>query len=304
MTPNRANPTRRRAVLAGGIGAVLAATVPATSASAASRLGDPAGRLRALERDHGARLGVFGWNTATGRTVVHRADELFPMCSAFKTLAVAAVLRDLDHDGTFLAQVIHYTRRDIRRAGGAPITGKRENLARGMTVEALCDAAITYSDNTAANLLLEELGGPTSVTRFCRSTGDRVTRLDRWEPELNSAEPGRITDTTSPRAIGTTYARLVLGNALDAGDRDRLTGYLLANTTGGKRLRAGLPEGWGVGDKTGTGQYGTGNDVGIAWPRSGGPIVLSVLSTHDDPAATADDDLIREAASVLAPALA
>lgn len=120
------------------------------------------------------------------------------MCSTFKTLAVGAVLRDLDHDGTFLSKVIHYTEKDIERSGGAPVTGRPENLAQGMTVEALCGAAVSQSDNTAANLLLEELGGPTSVTRFCRSVGDSVTRLDRWEPELNSAEPGRVTDTTTP----------------------------------------------------------------------------------------------------------
>ncbi|MFF8913199.1 class A beta-lactamase [Streptomyces sp. NPDC015032] len=274
------------------------------STAYASAQGDETARkLQDLERDHAARLGVFGWNTVTGKVVLHREDERFPMCSVFKTLAVGAVLRDLDHDGSFLSKVIHYTEQDIERAGGAPVTGLCENLARGMTVEALCGAAISQSDNAAANLLLEELGGPASVTRFCRSIGDTVTRLDRWEPELNSAEPQRPTDTTSPRAIGRTYARLALGHALEAGDRKRLTGWLLANTTGGKRLRAGLPEDWTIGDKTGTGRYGTTNDVGIAWPSGRGPIVLAVLSTQHAEDAPMDDLLIAEAAAILAPAL-
>ncbi|MFF2327239.1 MULTISPECIES: class A beta-lactamase [unclassified Streptomyces] len=301
MKPSRS--ASRRAVLVGGLGAALSAVPLTSSAYASGPANEAVRRLRDLEREHAARLGVFGWNTATGRSVLHRGDERFPMCSAFKTLAVAAVLRDLDHDGSFLSKVIHYTQRDIERSGGAPRTGLPENLANGMTVEALCGAAISYSDNTAANLLLKELGGPTAVTRFCRSAGDPVTRLDRWEPELNSAEPGRVTDTTSPRAIGRTYARLVLGDALEASDRERVSQWLLANTTGGKRLRAGLPDGWTVGDKTGTGSYGTANDVGIAWPPGRGPIVMAVLSTRYEADAAADDRVVADAAAVLAEAL-
>ncbi|MEU2776950.1 class A beta-lactamase [Streptomyces sp. NPDC007162] len=259
-----------------------------------------ADRLRALEREHRARLGVFALDTGAGARIRYRGGELFPMCSVFKTLAVAAVLRDLGED--VLAEVVHYDEDDVRKSGGAPVTGRPENLACGMTVAQLCSAAVSYSDNTAANLLLERLGGPVAVTRLARSLGDRVTRLDRWEPELNSAEPGRITDTTTPEAIGTTYARLVLGGALDGGDRRRLTGWLLANTTGGERIRAGLPEDWTVGDKTGTGAHGTANDVAVAWPPGRAPVVVAVLSTHADAAAEADSALVRRAAAVVADA--
>ncbi|MER7834823.1 class A beta-lactamase [Streptomyces sp. NPDC096040] len=281
----------RRTVLTAALGTALPArTTP-----------DTASRFRALEREHRARLGVFAWDTGSGARVRHRPGELFPMCSVFKTLAVSAVLRDLDED--VLSQVVHYDESDVQKSGGAPITGKPENLAAGMTVAELCGAAISYSDNTAANLLLEQLGGPVAVTRLCRSIGDRVTRLDRWEPELNSAEPGRVTDTTSPLAIGTSYARLVVGGALDGADRRRLTGWLLANTTGGERIRAGLPADWTVGDKTGTGAYGTANDVAIAWPPGRAPVVVAVLSTHTDAAAQADSALVKEATAVVADAL-
>ncbi|MFD8811473.1 class A beta-lactamase, partial [Streptomyces sp. NPDC059627] len=244
-----------------------------TTALGAAVAGPPApeatARLRALEREHRARLGVFAWDTGSGARLGYRSRERFAMCSVFKTLAVAAVLRDLDE--SVLTEVVHYDEGDVERAGGAPVTGKPENLAAGMTVEALCAAAISYSDNTAANLLLEQLEGPVAVTRLCRSLGDRVTRLDRWEPDLNSAEPGRITDTTTPLAIATTYARLTVGHALDGADRRRLTGWLLANTTGGERIRAGLPGDWTVGDKTGTGGYGTANDVAVARPPGRAP---------------------------------
>ncbi|WP_089103559.1 class A beta-lactamase [Streptomyces hyaluromycini] len=275
--------------------------VPATALGAAATAPPAPGataRLRALEREHRARLGVFAWDTGSGARLGYRSGERFPMCSVFKTLAVAAVLRDLDEG--VLTEVVHYDEGDVERAGGAPVTGRPENLAAGMTVEELCAAAVSYSDNAAANLLLEQLGGPVAVTRLCRSLGERVTRLDRWEPELNSAEPGRVTDTTTPSAVATTYVRLTVGHALDGADRRRLTGWLLANTTGGERIRAGLPADWRVGDKTGTGGHGTANDVAVAWPPGRAPVVVAVLSTHADAAAEPDSPLVRAAATVVA----
>ncbi|MET8474368.1 class A beta-lactamase [Streptomyces sp. NPDC006422] len=308
--------TTRRAILttatALGVtaltGSATAQADPAPGRSAAPASAPGPGRFTALERRHGARLGVYAHDLGTGRTVRHRADERFPMCSTFKTPAVAAVLRDLDRDGEYLARRVHYTQADIDRAGGAPVTGKPENLANGMTVAELCGAAISYSDNTAANLLMEPLGGPGAVTRFVRSIGDRTTRLDRWEPELNSAEAGRVTDTSTPRALGRTYARLVLGDALAPADRDRLTKWLLANTTSGERFRAALPADWELGDKTGTGRYGTANDVGIAWTPDGAPVILSVLSTKADHGADqeteGDSVLVRRAAELIVESLA
>nr|WP_240110699.1 class A beta-lactamase [Streptomyces sp. MUM 203J] len=272
---------------------------PGAAQAAAPR--GAAGRLRALERKHGARLGAFAYDTGTGRVVAHRAGETFPMCSLFKTVAVAAVLRDLDRDGEFLARRLHFTSEEAERSGWAPVT--REHVDEGMTVAGLCDAAIRYSDNLAANLLLRELGGPTAVTRFCRSVGDGTTRLDRWEPALNSAEPWRETDTTSPCAVGRMYARLVLGDLLDPGDRERLTGWLLGNTTSRDRFRAGLPGDWVLADKTGGGKYGTNNDAGIAWPPGRPPVVLAVMTTKRAADAPGDDPLVAEAARILAGAL-
>ncbi|QIJ62485.1 class A beta-lactamase [Streptomyces sp. JB150] len=290
---------RRRTLLTAGAAGTAAALIPA----AAHASGAPAGvtgRLRDLERHYGAKLGVYARNLRTGRTVRHHADDLFPICSVFKTLAAAAVLRDLDRDGEFLARRIHYTEADL--VDGSDKT--REHLAEGMTVAELCDVTIRFSDNAAGNLLLRELGGPTAITRFARSLGDPVTRLDRWETELNSAEPWRVTDTTSPRAIGRTYARLVLGDALPGADRELLTHWLLHNTTSGDRLRAGVPPTWTVADKTGGGAYGTNNNVGIAWTPDGTPVVLAVLSRKFDPAAVRDNALIAQTAAVLSEVLA
>ncbi|WP_030606704.1 class A beta-lactamase [Streptomyces sclerotialus] len=305
METTATRPTRRT-VLALGAGTALAAALSAsgTATAATPRGTDVTRQLRSLEQEHAARLGVFARNMATGETVRYRADERFPMCSVFKGLAAAAVLRDLDRDGEFLAERIHYTEAEVRKAGYAPVTGEPGNIANGLTVEELCAAAVSHSDNAAANLLLRELGGPTAVTRFCRSIGDGTTRLDRWEPELNSAEPWRLTDTTSPRAVGTSYARLVLGRALTPPDRKRLTGWLTANTTNTERFRKGLPADWTLADKTGGGsEYGVANDVGVVWPPGRSPLVLSVLSTTYDPAGPSDNQLVAETARLVAGSL-
>ncbi|GAA5707120.1 beta-lactamase [Streptomyces avermitilis] len=300
----------RRAVLTLGAGTMLAAALSRGGRAYAATPGGGAsgarserlyGRLRELEREHSARLGVFARDMATGRTLLYRADERFPVCSVFKTLAAAAVLRDLDHDGEFLARRIRYTEQYVKDSGYGPVTGRAENLAAGMTVAELCAAAVSDSDNAAGNLLLRELGGPTAITGFCRSIGDGRTRLDRWEPDLNSAEPWRDTDTTSPRAIGKTYARLILGDVLPPQDRTRLTNWLIANTTNTARFRAGLPADWILADKTGGGNsYGVANDVGVVWPPNRSPIVMTVLTTKHAAAGPSDSPLVARTAELLA----
>lgn len=292
--------TNRRTLLTTA-GAVTAASLLGAGQAAHAADGtDPvSARLRALEEAHGARLGVFAYNVRTRRSVRHRAAERFPVCSLFKVLAVAAVLRDLDRDGEVLARRIHYTTDDL--VENSPET--QLHVLDGMTVAELCDAAIRRSDNTAANLLLRELGGPAAITRFARSIGDRFTRLDRWEPELNSAEPWRVTDTTTPYAIGRSYARLVLGDELAAHDRRRLTDWMLANRTSDNRFRAGLPPTWTLADKTGGGWYGANNDAGIAWTPDGTPVVLVVQVTAPEREAAYDHELIVETTKLLAATL-
>lgn len=287
-------------LLAGSAGPAAAQDrTPTATKDPSSATGDVHAALRRLERAHHARVGAFAHNTVTGTTVAYRADTRVPLCSVFKTLAVGAVLRDLDHHGETLARRIHYTRADL--IANSPVTAA--HLATGMTVAELCAAALQRSDNTAANLLLRELGGPTAVTDFARSLGDRATRLDRWEPDLNSAEPWRRTDTTTPAAIGRTFARLLVGDALMPADRARLTAWMKANETNTDRFRAALPRDWTIADKTGTGSYGTANDVGVAWTPDGTPIVLAVLTGSAEQAAPSDDPLVAGVTRVLARAV-
>jgi len=290
---------RRRSVLAAALLLPLAGcAAPAPAPAPAPPSPVPTDRLADLERRFDARLGVYALDTGSGREVAHRADERFAMCSVFKALAAAAVLDRNPPEHLDLR--VHYRASDL--ATYSPIT--EQHVADGMTIRELCDAAVRYSDNTAGNLLLADLGGPTEITAFARSLGDEITRLDRTEPELNTAIPGDERDTTTPRAIAGCVDALVLGDALDAPDRALLTGWLVGNTTGDARIRAGLPAGWRVGDKTGTGSYATANDVGVAWPPGAAPIVLAVLSSRAAEDAEPDDALLAEAARVVAEELA
>ncbi|MEU8899859.1 class A beta-lactamase [Nocardia sp. NPDC048505] len=251
--------------------------------------------LAGLEAQHQARLGVFAIDTGSGKTAGHRSEERFAMLSTFKTLACAALLKAHPLAGGYWDQVIRYTEADVTKAEGSAVTGK--HVAEGMTVRALCDAAIAYSDNAAANEILKLLGGPQAVTDFLRGIGDQVSRLDRWEPELNSAVPGDERDTTTPAAIARDYQALTLGDALPAPEREQLVAWLKASTTGGSRIRAGLPADWTTGDKTGTSNaYGSANDVAVTWPAGGGaPIVIAVLSTHAQAEAELDNALVAAA---------
>ncbi|OLF18396.1 hypothetical protein BU204_06925 [Actinophytocola xanthii] len=289
-------------MLSGLSGLLATSTVLASPAAAAGRwvVAAPTGlaRLRELEAGFGGRIGVAA--RRGGRTLHYRAGERFAMLSTAKALVVAAVLhRAWPCDPGLLDLVVRYGADDL--VEHSPVTER--HVDAGMTVEALCDAAIRQSDNTAANLLLRQLGGPDDLTRFARFIGDRVTRLDRWETELNSNLPGDPRDTTTPAAMAADLEALVLGDVLAAEDRERLTGWLVGNTTGDARVRAGLP-GWRVGDKTGTGAYGAANDIGVAWPPSGSPagppLVLAVFTTRPEEAAEPADEVVAEIARVVA----
>ncbi|RJL34273.1 class A beta-lactamase [Bailinhaonella thermotolerans] len=251
---------------------------------------DPA-RYRALERRHGARLGVYALNTATGAVVAHRAGERFAFCSTFKTLAAAAVLDRYSAGG--LRKRIRIAADDIDSI--SPVT--RNHVGAGLTLRELCEAAVRHSDGTAADLLVRDLGGPARFNAYLRGLGDTVTRLDHYEPELNAMRPGDPRDTTTPEAIAGAYRRLILGDALPEAERALLTGWLKRNATpvGRLRVRAGVPRGWTVADKTGTGRYGRANDVAVVWPPGAPPLVIAVMTDRPAPAAEPRDALIAQA---------
>lgn len=256
--------------------------------------------LARLERESGGRLGVAVIDTGTNAHAGWRSDERFPMCSTFKFLAAAAVLARVDAGQERLDRRIHVKASEL--VAYSPIT-KDHVDSRGMTVDELCEAAVVMSDNTAANLLLADLNGPAGVTAFSRSIGDGVTRLDRTEPELNEAAEGDPRDTTSPAAMAANLRTLLLEDRLSAPSRARLTGWLRASKTGARRLRAGLPAGWSVGDKTGSGGRGTTNDIGILWPTGRPPVVVAAYLTDTGAPSERRDETLAAVGRVIASTL-
>jgi len=298
--------TRRSAVLAlplvlvtallGGCGAAQNSPNSAPMSAVAVTAPDTR-QFPEIERRFGARLGVYAIDTGTGRTVTHRADERFAHASTFKALLAAVLLRRLtDAD---LRRVVRYTEADLLEY--APITS--QHVTTGMTVDALIAAAVQYSDNTAANLLLEEVGGPQGLQRELRRVKDRITNTNRIEPALNEATPGDKRDTSTPRQLGQDLRTYVLGDVLPTARRQKLTDLLIGNTTGGPYIRAGVPSGWRVGDKTGSGGYGTRNDIAVVWPPTGQPLIIAVQSDRGVPGAPSDDALIAEATKAVISAL-
>ena len=289
---------QRRTLLLGASVLPLAGACTAWSGTGSQSSAEA--QLAELESAAGGRLGVVGFNTGSGARIQHRAHERFPLCSTFKLMLAAAVLERSAKDASLLSKNVSYSKSDLIEH--SPITEK--HVATGMTVAAMCAATIQYSDNAAANLLLKVLGGPATVTAFARGIGDQAFRLDRTEPELNTSIPGDPRDTTTPAAMSDSIQRLVLGDALGAGQRDQLRTWLLGNTTSTERFLAGVPAGWKVGDKTGAGSYGSTNDVGVLWPPTGAPIVLSVYLTFPQKDARNRNDVVASATRIAAAALA
>lgn len=260
--------------------ALLALTSARTQAAQEKLQLHIAAQLRAIEDRSGGRLGVQIVDTANGAAFGHRVDERFLMCSTFKLLAAALVLQRVDQGLESLDRRIAFARADL--VAHSPVTENHVGGA-GMTLGELCAATMTTSDNTAANLILASYGGPPAFTAFARSLGDVVTRLDHNEPEM-SVWRDPVRDSTSPRAMLASLQRVALGDALSSASRDTLQRWLRANTTGETRLRAGLPAGWVVGDKTGSGgddgHGATTNDIAVVWPPNRAPLLVTAYLTR------------------------
>lgn len=267
---------------------------------------DDAGlQIAQIERSTGGRLGVFAIDTGTAKRIVYRAGERFPMCSTFKVLLVSAVLTRVDKGQEQLNRRVWYGKNDV--LDYAPVS--KLHVKDGMTVRDLCEAAIEVSDNTAANLLLKSIGGPQAFTSYARTLGDRYTRLDRSEPSLNTGIPGDARDTTTPAAMAGDMQNILIGSALSAASRGSLQAWMSQTKTGLNLLRAGFPSSWQAGDKTGlggphnsTGDSDTRNDIAIAWPPGGSPIVVTAYLTQSKVNAAQRDGALASVGRVVAAA--
>jgi beta-lactamase class A len=285
--------TRRTAL----VGALLTGPALLAPPAVANAAADAEARLADLERTNGGRLGVAILDLATGRQIGRRADERFAMCSTFKLLASALVLSRVDRGEEHLDRLIPFAKENV--VPYSPVTEKHAGNG-GMSVAQICEAALTHSDNTAGNLMLASFGGPGALTAYARSLGDETTRLDRIETDLNEATPGDPRDTTTPAAMVATMRKIMFGDALSETSRAQLTTWLVANTTGGKRLRAGLPEDWRIGDKTGTSGNGATNDLAIVWPPARRPIIVAAYFAESPAPADQREAVLAEVGRIVA----
>lgn len=258
-------------------------------------------QLAQLEASTGGRLGVAAVDTGNNQRIQYRANEHFPMGCTSKVIGVAAILKKSMTDKQLLQETIKYNKDDL--TNWTPITEK--HLAEGMNIKALCSAAISYSDNTAMNLLTKKLGGPAGLNAFARSINDNHFKLDHWWPDEALASPASGEDTTTPAAMEESLRKLVVGNVLAAPQREMLITWLKNNKTGDSRIRAGVPKGWIVGDKTGTGfNYGTTNDIAVIWPPKCNPIVVTMYYSSNDKNAPKREDVIASATRIVIDAFA
>jgi beta-lactamase class A len=253
-------------------------------------------KFTALENSTGGRLGISAINTANNQQIQYRANERFPMGCTSKVIGVAAILKQSMTNHKLLNEKIHYIKADL--TNWTPITEK--HVADGMTVAELSAAAISYSDNTAMNLLVKKLGGLQGINAFARSIGDAYFKLDHDWPDEARANPATTDDSTTPVAMEKSFQILAFGDVLAKDQREKLLTWLKEDTMGNARIRAGVPKGWIVGDKTGTGfHYGTTNDIAIIWPPHEAPIIITIFYSHSDKAATKREDILAKATVIV-----
>jgi len=253
-------------------------------------------QLSSLEKSANGRIGVYALNTENNSILQYRATERFPMCCTAKVVLVGAILKKSMTDKNLLNERIFYSKADLD--SWSPVT--KNHVADGMTIKDLCAAAISYSDNTAAILLVNKLGGVQAVDVFARSIGDSTFNLTHDFPREAASIPGDVNDTTTPQAMAQTYQKLVLGNVLADPERNLLVTWMKETVTGINRIHAGIPADWIEADKTGTGSgYGTTNDAAILWPPKHAPIILVVYFTQHDKNANKREDLIASATRIV-----
>lgn len=254
-------------------------------------------KFKQLEKEFDARLGVYAYDTGTQKTITYRSNERFAYASTFKPLAAAILLERKSLEE--MDEIITYTSDDL--VTYSPVTEK--HVKTGMTLRELCEAAIRFSDNTAGNLMLEELGGPKGFEAALKEMGDTVTKPERFETDLNEAEPGDIRDTSTPEALAASLQKVLIGDFLTEEKRNILTDWMRGNVTGDPLIRAGVPSGYEVADKSGAAGFGTRNDIAIVWPPNREPIIMTILSSRDSKDAEYDNALIAEAAEMAIEAL-
>lgn len=284
-------------LIKGGVRALIAAVL--TASAPLSHAVDLAALTAAAQQEEktlNARIGVTVLDTATGKTLSYRGDERFPLNSTHKPLLCGALLKQAQEKKIRLTDSVLFDKSQL--VDYSPVTEKHVS-PQSMNWLQLCSAAVSYSDNTAANLISQKAGGPQAITAFVRASGDNITRLDRFEPELNEARPGDERDTTMPDAISHTLQKLLLGDVLSEASRQQLTRWMAEDKVADALLRKSLPKGWKIADKTGAGGYGSRSIISMVWPEKGAPMVVAIYITRTEASLTQSNDAIARLGGVI-----
>jgi beta-lactamase class A len=250
--------------------------------------------LDQLEKTFDGKIGVYAIDTNTNQTISHRSDERFPTQSTYKFIGAAALLKASAEHKVSLNKVIHYTKNDL--ISWQPVTPLHLNT--GMSLEALAEATVTYSDTPAMNIITKSMGGPTFVSDFAHSIGNASFNITHYEGNLNS-NPADNSDTSTPKDMAMSLKKILLGSVLPLRLKNELLTWMRNCTTGYQRIRAGTTNGFAVADKTGSGDYGVANDIGILWSPTCKPIVLSIYTIQNKADATRRDDILAQATKIV-----
>lgn len=251
-------------------------------------------RIAEIESGLGGRIGACLLDAASGASYGYREHERFAMCSTFKVALAGAILSRVQAGTLSPDDALQITPESL--VAHSPVTGQRNE----MTLDELCAAAVEYSDNTAANLLLDQIGGPGGMTEFFRQLGDKVSRLDRYETTLNSNAPGDLRDTTTAAAMSSVLANLLVrGGALGQGARSKLFGWMANERNARNRIRAAVPPEWTAGNKPGTSNNGAVNDIAVLWPPGQGALIISVYTNAPGAEISAGIKALADVAGVL-----
>lgn len=253
-------------------------------------------KLAGLEATFDGKMGVYAIDTNNNETIAYRENERFPTQSTLKLIGAAALLKEGDKNKALLHEKIHYTKNDLAAWHWHPVT--RRHLADGMTLQELAEAAVSYSDNPAMNLIMKKFGGPQFVTDFAHSIGNNSFNIEHYECNLNS-DPHSQQDTSTPKDMAISVKKLTMENVLSQTSKLKLIDWLKNNTTGYKRIRSGVPIGWVVAEKTGSGDYGVTNDIGLMWSPTCKPIVLAVYTIQNKQDAKNRDDIVASATQIV-----
>lgn len=248
--------------------------------------------IEQIENEYNTKVGIYGINTENGKAYQHNADERFTFASTYKAIASGILLNKVAPSE--LNKKVEINESEI--VANSPVT--EQYIGKIMSLKALIKASMLQSDNTANNKIMQELGGVNGLKHELVQLGDDVSEPQRLEPELNYFDPNSKADTTTPRAAAQTLNSILTSNEMNESNLSLLKQTMIENKTGDTLIKAGMPNSYTVGDKSGQAlTYATRNDLAFIYPKGQDkPIILAIYSKQDQKDAKPNDKVISDSA--------